>query len=105
MKQGFLISTLVFFLATGVAPAAVADQLLATSRNCMTCHMVDKKILGPAFKEVAIRYKGDKGAADRLATKIIQGGSGAWGTAYMPKNAQVTEAEARKLAAWILSLK
>ena len=66
--------------------------------------MVDKKVLGPAFKDVAAKYKGDKAAADRLATKIMKGGSGVWGTAYMPANAQVNEAEAKKLAAWVLSL-
>jgi cytochrome c len=60
--------------------------------------------LGPSFKEVAGKYKGDKAAADRLATKIMKGGSGVWGTAYMPANAQVNEAEAKKLAAWVLSL-
>lgn len=87
-----------------LAPAAWADQALATSKNCMTCHMVDKKVLGPAFKEVAAKYKGDKAAADRLATKIMKGGSGVWGTAYMPANAQVNEAEAKKLATWVLSL-
>ncbi len=87
-----------------LAPAAWADQALATAKNCMTCHMVDKKVLGPAFKEVAAKYKGDKAAADRLATKIMKGGSGVWGTAYMPANAQVNEAEAKKLATWVLSL-
>ena len=62
-------------LALATAPAAWADQALATSKNCITCHMVDKKVLGPAFKDVAAKYKGDKTAADRLATKIIKGGS------------------------------
>jgi len=70
----------------------------------MTCHMVDKKVLGPSFKEVAGKYKGEKAAADRLATKIMKGGSGVWGPPYMPANAQVNEAEAKKLAAWVLSL-
>lgn len=91
-------------LALTCAPAVWADQALATSKNCMTCHMVDKKVLGPAFKDVAGKYKGDKAAADRLATKIMKGGSGVWGTAYMPANSQVNEAEAKKLAAWVLSL-
>ncbi|WP_296508539.1 c-type cytochrome [Rhodoferax sp.] len=87
-----------------LSPLAWADQGLANAKNCMTCHMMDKKVLGPAFKEVAVKYKGDKTAADRLATKIMKGGSGVWGTAYMPANAQVNEAEAKKLAAWVLSL-
>ncbi len=90
--------------AMALAPAAWADRALANAKNCMTCHTMDKKILGPAFKEVAARYKGDKAAADRIVIKIMKGGSGAWGTAYMPANAQVNEAEAKKLAAWVLSL-
>lgn len=102
MKHFFLRSVTVALMA--LAPAAWADQALANAKNCMTCHMVDKKVLGPAFKDVAAKYKGDKAAADRLATKIMKGGSGAWGTAYMPANAQVNEAEAKKLAAWVLSL-
>ena len=90
-------------LALATAPAAWADQALATSKNCMTCHMVDKKVLGPAFKDVAAKYKGDKAAPGRLATKIMEGGGGVWGVVKMPSNPQVNEAEARKLAAWVLS--
>ncbi|MDH4449935.1 MAG: c-type cytochrome [Rhodoferax sp.] len=86
------------------APLAWADPKLATAKNCMTCHMVDKKVLGPSFKDIASKYKGDKSAVDRLAIKIMKGGSGVWGTAYMPANAQVNEAEAKKLATWVLSL-
>lgn len=99
----FVLRTLAL-LALTCSPAAWADQALANSKNCMTCHTVEKKVLGPAFKEVAVKYKGDKSAADRLATKIMKGGSGVWGTAYMPANSQVNEAEAKKLAAWVLSL-
>lgn len=84
---------------------ALADQALATSKNCMACHAVDKKLVGPAFKDVAAKYAGQAGAADKLATKIIKGGSGVWGPVPMPANAQVNEAEAKKLAAWVLSLK
>ena len=90
--------------ATASAPA-LADQALATSKNCMACHAVDKKIVGPAYKEVAAKYKGDKAAADKLATKIMKGGSGVWGAIPMPANPQVNDAEAKKLAAWILSAK
>lgn len=102
MKQFIFHGFAVAILAT--APTSWADQALASAKNCMTCHRVDKKVLGPAFKEVASKYKGDKTATDRLATKIMQGGSGVWGSAYMPKNGQVNEAEAKKLAAWVLSL-
>ncbi len=82
-----------------------ADQALATSRNCMACHAVDRKVVGPAYKDVAAKYKGDKTAADKLALKIMKGGAGVWGPVPMPANVQVTEAESRKLAAWVLSLK
>jgi len=102
MKEVFVRSMAVAIMV--LSPAAWADQALANAKNCMTCHMVERKVLGPSFKEVAAKYKGDKAAADRLATKIMKGGSGAWGTAYMPANAQVNEAEAKKLAAWVLSL-
>ena len=93
-------------LSAGAFSAPVfADQALATSKNCMACHAVDKKLVGPSYKDVAGKYAADKGAVDRLAAKILKGGSGAWGAVPMPANTQVNEAEAKKLAAWVLSLK
>lgn len=71
----------------------------------MSCHAVERKVLGPSFKEVAAKYKDDKTAVDRLSTKIVKGGSGVWGPLSMPANPQVTDADARKLAAWVLSTK
>ena len=90
--------------AAAIAPA-MADQALATAKNCMACHAVDKKLVGPSYKEVAKKYAGDKTAADKLATKIMKGGSGVWGAVPMPANPQVNEAEAKKLVAWVLSQK
>ena len=87
------------------AAPAFADLALATSKNGMACHAVDKKLVGPAYKDVAAKYKGDKTAVDKLATKIMKGGSGVWGAVPMPANAQVNEADAKKLATWVLSLK
>ena len=84
---------------------ALADQALATAKNCMACHAVDKKLVGPSYKDVAKKYAGQKDAVDKLAVKIMKGGSGVWGPVPMPANAQVNEAEAKKLAAWVLSLK
>ena len=84
---------------------AWADQALATSKNCMACHTVDKKVVGPAYKDVAAKYAKQKDAADMLAQKILKGGSGVWGPVPMPANAQVSPAEAQKLANWILTLK
>jgi len=91
-------------LAALSAPA-LADQALATAKNCMACHAVDKKLVGPAYKEVAAKYAGQKDAVDKLAIKIMKGGSGVWGPVPMPANVQVNEAEAKKLAAWVLTLK
>ncbi|VTU33257.1 Cytochrome c552 [Variovorax sp. PBS-H4] len=92
-------------LGLAATSPALADLALATSKNCMSCHAVDRKILGPAFKDVAAKYKDNKGAADMLAAKIMKGGSGVWGAVPMPANNQVSEAEAKKLAAWVLSTK
>ncbi|MBT0570676.1 c-type cytochrome [Curvibacter sp. CHRR-16] len=83
---------------------AWADQALAQSKNCMACHAVDKKVVGPAYKDVAAKYKGDKTAAAKLVTKVMKGGSGVWGPVPMPANTQVNEAEAKKLVTWILGL-
>lgn len=88
-----------------LAAPAFADQALATAKNCMACHATDKKLVGPAYKDVAAKYAGQKDAVDKLAAKIIKGGSGVWGPVPMPANAQVNEAEAKKLAAWVLSVK
>jgi cytochrome c len=101
MKQ-----TLIAFALTVAAVApAMADQALATSKNCMACHAVDKKLVGPSYKDVAAKYAGQKDAVDKLAGKIMKGGSGVWGPVPMPANPQVNEADAKKLAAWVMSLK
>ena len=91
-------------LAALSAPA-FADLQLAQAKNCMACHAVDKKLVGPSYKEVASRYAGQKDAVDKLALKIMKGGSGVWGPVPMPANVQVSEAEAKKLAAWVLTQK
>lgn len=91
--------------ALAVAAPALADEALAKANNCMACHATDKKLVGPAYKDVAKKYAGDAKAADMLAAKIIKGGSGVWGAIPMPANAKVSEADSKKLAAWVLSLK
>ena len=98
-------SLITLALTLSVAAPAMADLALATSKNCMACHAVDQKLVGPAYKEVAAKYAGQKDAVDKLAAKIIKGGSGVWGPVPMPANAQVNEAEAKKLAAWELTQK
>jgi cytochrome c len=97
--------TLFALLATiFVAAPALADQALAQKKNCMACHAVEKKVVGPAYKDVGKKYAGQNAEA-KLAAKIKQGGSGVWGAIPMPANPQVSDAEAKQLAAWVLSLK
>lgn len=104
MKQ-ILLASLAVTATFAVTTPAFADLALATSKNCMACHAIDKKVVGPAYKDVAKKYAGDSKAAAMLATKIMKGGSGAWGPVPMPANSQVNDTEAKNLAAWILSLK
>lgn len=88
--------------STAVFADAGAD--LAKAKNCLACHAVDKKLVGPAYKDVAAKYKGDAGAVDKLAAKVKAGGKGVWGQIPMPPN-NVTPDEAKKLVTWILSQK
>jgi cytochrome c len=104
MKSSLLVQVMVAVAATATAPA-FADQALATAKNCMACHAMDKKLVGPSYKDVAAKYAGDKSAVDKLAGKIMKGGSGIWGAVPMPANAQVNEAEAKTLAAWVMGAK
>ena len=97
-----LSATVVALLA---APTASANMALAQKKNCMACHAMDKKIVGPSYKEVATKYADDKEAVAKLADKIIKGGAGVWGPVPMPANAQVSPAEATQLAQWILTVK
>ncbi len=90
-------------MVTAAAPALASDAL-AKSKNCMACHAVDKKLVGPAYKDIAKKYAGDAKAVDMLATKIIKGGSGVWGAIPMPANPQVNEADAKTLASWVMGL-
>jgi cytochrome c len=104
MKRVFLV---IATLAAGMAAStpALADLQLATAKNCMACHAVATKLVGPSYKDVAAKYAGQKDAVDKLAAKIIKGGSGVWGPVPMPANAQVNDADAKKLAAWVMTQK
>jgi cytochrome c len=94
------------FAAFALAGApAHAQQDLAQKKNCMSCHAVDKKLVGPAYKDVAAKYAGQKDAVDKLTQKVLKGGAGVWGPLPMPANPQVSEAEARQLVQWVLSQK
>ena len=82
-----------------------ADEALAKSKNCLACHSVEKKIVGPSYKEIAKKYAGQKDMEAKLAEKILKGGKGSFGEVPMPPNAAVKPDEAAKLAKWILGLK
>lgn len=83
-----------------------ADAMqLAKKSNCLACHAIDKKVVGPAWKDVAAKYRGDAGAEARMMDKIAKGGSGVWGVMVMPPSPQVSEADRRTLARFVLSLK
>ncbi|MFO7578947.1 c-type cytochrome [Nitrosomonas halophila] len=88
-----------------VAGFAQADAELAKKSNCTACHQMDIKTVGPALKDIAAKYAGEEGAADKLAGKIKNGSSGVWGQIPMPPNVNVSEENAKVLAEWILSLK
>ena len=99
--------SLLLCLAVGVlaSNAAIASPELAKAKNCMACHAVGNKVVGPSFKDVAVKYAGQKDAEDKLTQKVLKGGAGVWGSVPMPANAQVSEAEARTLVKWIMAQK
>lgn len=88
-----------------IAGQASADEALAKSKNCMSCHAIDKKVVGPSYKDVAKKYAGQADAPAKLAEKVKKGGSGVWGPVPMPPNATVSDADIQKLVSWILSMK
>ena len=101
-----LFPALALIAAAATVPApAMADEALAKAKNCLACHAIDKKLVGPSYKDIAAKYAGQKDAVDKLSAKVIKGGVGVWGQIPMPANAQVNEAESKKLVTWILGLK
>ena len=96
-----IVIAAVLALSAGIASA---DQSLAQKTGCMSCHQIEKKVVGPAYRDVAKKYKGDAKALEHLVGVIKKGGKGVWGTIPMPPHPQVSEENARKLATWILSL-
>jgi len=96
------LACLVLLGAAAAAGTAQASAELAKTRNCNACHAVDKKLIGPSFKDIAAKYAADKDAPARLAKKVREGGVGAWGQIPMPANPQVSAEEANALVRWIL---
>lgn len=104
MKRSLSIASClaaVFALST----PALADMALATSKNCMACHAVANKLVGPSYKDIAAKYAGQADAPEKLANKVMKGGGGVWGAVPMPANPQVSPADAQKLVAWVLAQK
>jgi len=102
MKTGLLVAAGALCIVAGGSAWAQAD--LAKQKNCLACHAVDKKLVGPAYKDVAAKYAGQDVVA-KLAKKIREGGVGVWGQIPMPANPQVSEAEAESLVKWVLGQK
>ena len=87
-----------------IGSPAFASQQLAKDKNCLACHALDKKLVGPSYKDIAAKYKGDKNAQAMLVKKVRDGGVGVWGQIPMPANPQVNEQEAQALVKWVLSM-
>ena len=103
MTSRLLPLTALLLLGAASAMPALASADLASKKNCMACHATDKKLVGPSFKDIAARYQAKD--ADALAQKILKGGAGVWGPVPMPANPQVSEAEAKELVRWIMTIK
>jgi cytochrome c len=99
-----LVPLLLAAAGSALAQADDPGAKLAQQKNCLACHSLDKKIVGPPYKDVAKKYAGQKDATNMLVTKIMKGGSGVWGAVPMPPQA-VSDAEAHQLVAWILKQK
>ncbi len=107
MKRSMMMVAGGALLSLGLVGTAAAEDAsaLAQSKNCLACHQVENKVVGPAYKEVAAKYKGDPTAKAKLVQKVLEGGVGVWGQIPMPPNkALVSEAEANTLVSWVLSL-
>jgi cytochrome c len=106
--QGVVMRFAIVAMATfGVLAAgnAAANEKLAQSNGCMTCHAVDKKVIGPSYKEIAAKYRSDKAAEANLVKKVKAGGSGVWGPTPMPPNAHIKEDDIKTLVQWVLATK
>jgi cytochrome c len=98
------MAALAGLLVSGAASAA-GETELATKSGCLACHAVDHKVIGPAYKDVAAKYKGDASAPAKLYAKVKAGGAGVWGPIPMPPNAQVAEKDIKTLVDWVLTQK
>ena len=100
-----VLSTVLGTAGLALALPSYASEELAKKHNCLACHTIDKKVVGPSYKEVAAKYRSDPGAEAKLFDKVKKGGQGVWGQIPMPPNAAVPDADIRALVKWILSQK
>ena len=105
MKRSTLATLAAISTTLAFAGSVQADEALATKSGCTACHKTDTKLVGPAYKEVAAKYKGDKKAEAMLVDKVKKGGMGVWGPVPMPPNAAVKDEDIKTLVKWILALK
>lgn len=104
MQRKLTVLAVALGAALAASGAARADEALAKKHNCAACHQVDKKSVGPAYKDVAKKYKGQADAVAKLSDKVKKGGSGVWGPVPMPPNATVPDADVKKLVEWMLAM-
>jgi cytochrome c len=104
MQRKLTVLAVALGAALAASGAARADEALAKKYNCVACHQVDKKSVGPAYKDVAKKYKGQADAVAKLSDKVKKGGSGVWGPVPMPPNAAVPDADIKKLVEWVLAM-
>jgi cytochrome c len=104
-RSVFFIAALLGAQAANAALDNASAQAMMQKNGCAACHAVDKKVIGPAYQDVAAKYKGDKDALAKLSDKVKKGGVGIWGQVPMPPNVQVSDADIKDLVSWILSLK
>ncbi len=105
MKTLTILPIAAALAVSGMAMPASASPELAKQKRCLTCHAADKKMMGPSFKDIAAKYKGQADAPAKLAVKVKKGGTGVWGKVPMPPNAAVSDADIKTLVAWILATK
>jgi len=98
-----MLLALALGLGGGIAQAAEVGEVLAKENGCLGCHSVAKRVVGPAYKDVAKKYKGDAGAAARLAKNVRNGSKGVWGQPPMPAQTNVSDADLKTIIAWVLA--
>lgn len=99
------VFAMLFTLGVLTSGSVAASEKLAQSSGCMTCHAIDRKVIGPSFKEIAAKYGSDKNAEANLVKKVKAGGAGVWGPTPMPPNAHVKDEDIKSIVAWILTVK